>query len=283
MRRLCVVLALGLLVAGNALADTITITAPWTQVRRTPSMDGRAIDIVYGNDTFTVLESKDGWAKIRTLRKVVGWVLLNDADLHPGETLPGESQPAPASAPGAEKKADAAPPPNAPPPRNLEATTLSNATALAKLGYRDQAREKFTDLILGNPGNVEAYESARQMLAYYPVGYLPPLKNGQVTSEGQESIGKVLPAVLLQEAIALQSGKQYARASRVYEFLVERDGGNGRAFLGLLDTLQGRMADALKASQEAELGAAVASYRTHFPDQALPDAVQQHLSQAKKS
>jgi hypothetical protein len=274
---------LGLLMAGTAVADTITITAPWTQVRRTPSMDGRAIDVVYGNDTFTVLESKDGWAKIRTRRKVEGWVLLNDVDQKAGGAAPENVPPAPAGAPGGEKKADAAPAPTVPAPKNLQATTLSNATALAKLGYRDQAREKFTDLILRNPGSVEAYESTRQMLAFYPVAYLPPLKDGQVTSEGEGSIGKVLPAVLLQEAIALQSEKQHARSSRVYEFLLESDPGNGRAFLGLLDTLQGRMAEALQASREEDLAPAISSFRQHFPDLPLPGTVQQRLSQGKKS
>jgi hypothetical protein len=284
MRRLSVLLlVLGLLVAGNALADTITITAPWTQVRRTPSMDGRAVDIVYGNDTFTVLESKEGWAKIRTPRKVVGWVLLNDADLLPGGTAPAQSQPPPEEKKSGGKKAATEPPAGAPGSQNAQATALSNATALSKLGFSAEAREKFTDLMLRNPGSVEAYESTLQMLKVYPVGYLPPLKQGRIPPEGQELAGKVSADVLLQEAIALQFGKRPARSSRIYEFLLEHDPGNGRAFLGLLDTLQGRMADALKTSQEAELSAAVASYRKHFPDQPLPDTVQKNLAQGKKS
>jgi tetratricopeptide (TPR) repeat protein len=282
MRYLIAFVGLCLCLAGSAYADTVTITAPWTQVRRAPTMDGRAVDVVYGNDQFTVLESKDGWAKIRTQRKVTGWVLLNDAELKAGDAAPVNAQPAPAG----EKKADAAPAPGAPTapaPKNLQATTLSNATALAKLGYRDQAREKFTDLIQRNPGSVEAYESARQLLTFYPVGYLPPLKGGEITAEGKASLATVLPAVLLQEGIALQSEKQFPRSSRVYSFLLERDPANGRAFLGLMDTLQSQMAVALKANQQADLEAAAAAYRQHFPAMPLPDDVQKRLDPSKKS
>lgn len=274
MRHLILTLALGLLLAGTALAETVTISAPWTQVRRTPSMDGRAIDIVYGNDTFTVLEAKDGWARITTARKVTGWVLLNDVDRQAGGTAPAKES-APETRQGA-SKADAAPSPSAPAPKSLEETTLSNASALAKLGYRDQAREKFTDLILRDPASVEAYESTRQMLAFYPVGYLPPLKGGAVSDEGKQALGPVLSAVLLQEAIALQPVNA-ARSGRIYTYLLDRAPSDGRAFLGLMDTLKSQMADALKAGRDADLNAAAASWRQHFPGTPLPDDVQKQV------
>ncbi len=282
MRRLLALLLLGLFLAGSAFANTISITVPWTQVRRTPSMDGRAVDIAYGNDVFTVLEIKDGFAKIRTHRKIVGWVVLNDVDQQAGGEAPPAEQPAPAGKKPELQKAAASAGAGAAAGKDPRATALSNAISLRKVGYREQAREKFTDLILSEPGSPESYEATRQMLNFYLVGYLPPLQKNGITPEGQKALGPVSADVLLQEAVALQGEVHFPQSARVYQYLLERDPENGRAFLGLLDTLQHAMTDAAKASQEVELAKAVATFRKFFPDNALPDAVQQHLSAAKK-
>jgi hypothetical protein len=260
-----------------ALADTITVTAPWTQVRRSPSPDSRAIDLVYGNDAFEVLEAQGGWVKIRTARGVTGWIPSNAGDMGAGPPPPERS-----ATPGkpVERKAGTAP--AAPTAGNLRATALSNGISLRQLGFREQARAKFTELMLDAPGSSEAYEAARQMLSYYLVGYLPPLQQGQVTAEGQAEIARVSRAVLLQEAVALQGEKRFAEASRVYRFLLDADASNGRAFLGLLDALQGAMAEALRQKKEQELDQHVTLFRQYFPAVPLPDDVQNRLAPSGK-
>jgi hypothetical protein len=299
MRILPVVALLGLLLAGTAFADTITVSAPWTQVRRTPSLEGRAIDVVYGNDSFEVLESQGGWVKIRTARKVVGWIPTSPAEQAARKTAPAETK-APAKddkpddqAPAGKKPAEK-PPGDKPPgekkagaespggPQNLRATALTNGISLRQLGYGGQAREKFTGLMLSDPGSVEAYEATRQMLSYHLVGYLPPLQQGKVTEEGQALIGTVTADVLLQEAIALQGEKQFAPAARVYQALLDQNPNNGRAFLGLLDTLGNAMADSLKNKKEQDLERQAATHKKYFPNSPLPEGVQQRLAQGGK-
>jgi hypothetical protein len=273
MRSILVLLLFGLLSAGTALAETVTISAAWTQVRRNPAANSRAIDIVYGNDTFTVLETKDGWAKITTARKATGWVPMDPAAQQPPRGKPAHAEPA-GEKPVGEKPSDAKPLPAAPAaPSNLRATALSNAVSLRKLGYQEQAREKFTDLILSYPGTPEAYEATRQMLSFYLVGYLPPLAGSKVTPEGQGFYPKVSADVLLQEAIALQGENKTVAAARVYQALVDQDPNNGRAFLGLLDTLQRSMADSVKNQKQQDLAAQVATFKKYFPNLPLPDGV----------
>lgn len=266
-----------LALAAPALADTITITAPWAQVRRSPSPDSRAMDLVYGNDTFEVLEAQGGWVKIRTARGVTGWISTSAGDIHAGS--PPAERPA-TPGPPAERGPAAAP--GAPVSQDPRATALSNGISLRQLGFREQARAKFTELMLGAPGSSEAYEATRQMLSYYLVGYLPPLQQGRITPEGQAEIGRVSAAVLLQEAVALQGEKRFAEAARVYRFLLDADASNGRAFLGLLDALQGAMVEALKQKKEQDLAQHAAVFRKYFPAVPLPDDVQKRLAQAGK-
>lgn len=278
MRILLLGLFIPFMLATPALADIITITAPWAQVRRSPSPDSRAVDLVYGNDTFEVLEAQGGWVKIRTARGVTGWIATSTGDMSAGPS-PAERPATPR--PPAERKPG--PAPNAPASQNLRATALSNGISLRQLGFREQARAKFTELMLDAPGSSEAYEATRQMLSYYLVGYLPPLQQGRVTPEGQAEIGRISAAVLLQEAVVLQGEKRFAEAARVYRFLLDADPSNGRAFLGLLDALQGAMAEALKQKKEQELNQHAAVFRTYFPAVPLPDDVQKHLTQGGKS
>jgi uncharacterized protein YgiM (DUF1202 family) len=277
MRIFPIVALLCLLMAGTAFAETITITAPWTQVRRTPSAEGRAIDVVYGNDTFDVLETKDGWAKVQTPRKVTGWVPTDPAAQAARKAPPSKT--GGKEAKGADRKADSDPS-GVPASPNLKATALSNAISLRQLGYREQAREKFTAIILADPDSAESYEATRQMLSYYLVGYLPPLQQGKVTEEGQSLIGSVYPAVLLQEAIALQGEKKYSQSARLYQVLVDRNPQDGRAFLGLLDTLQRAMAESLKNKKEQELSSQAATFKKYFPEIPLPEGVR--LAQGSK-
>jgi hypothetical protein len=277
MRLLPIALLFALLTAAAAAAETITITAPWTQVRRTPSPEGRAIDIVYGNDTFEVLESQSGWVKVRTARDVTGWVPADPAAQAIRSTAPAPRKPAaPAPAPARSGEQKASAPAAATPktPEGLRAAALSNGISLRQLGYREQSREKFTELMLSHPGTAEAYEATRQMLSYYLVGYLPPLQQGKITEEGAANIGPVSADVLLQEAIALQAEKHHARSARVYEALLVKNPGNGRAFLGLLDTLQKAMADSVKNKRQQDLDKQAATFKTYFPGLPLPEGVQ---------
>jgi len=279
MRIIPVAALFGLLMAGTVFAETVTITVPWTQVRRTPSAEGRPIDVVYGNDSFEVLEAKDGWAKIRTPRKVTGWVPMDPAGQAARKTEPAARKAPPKVEKAGDKKTGAEPPGAPPEPHSLKATALSNGISLRKLGYREQAREKFTALMLGDTGGVDAYEATRQMLSYYLVGYLPPLQQGKITEEGQAAIGTVAPAVLLQEAIALQNEKKFPASARIYQVLLDRNADNGRAFLGLLDALQNALRDDLKNKQEQDLDRQAAVFKKYFPDTPLPDGVQQRLAQ----
>ncbi|HEX7927689.1 MAG TPA: hypothetical protein VF678_08865, partial [bacterium] len=88
--------------------------------------------------------------------------------------------------------------------------------------------------------------------------------------------------VLLQEAIALQAEKKYAASARLYQRLLEQNRENGRAFLGLLDTLRNAMLDSLKNQKQADLNAQAATHKKFFPDVPLPDGVQQRLAQGNK-
>lgn len=97
MRRLCVLLSVGLIIglltAGTVLAETAVVTKPWTRVRRSPSEKAGAVVIVYANDTLTVLSSSGGWVKVRTPNKTEGWVAASDIASGVGPSMSSGSRP----------------------------------------------------------------------------------------------------------------------------------------------------------------------------------------------
>lgn len=45
----------------------IVLSRPWARLRANPRETSRSVAIVYGNDVLTVLETKDGWSKVRAV------------------------------------------------------------------------------------------------------------------------------------------------------------------------------------------------------------------------
>lgn len=58
--------------------DMVEVSVSWTQIRSSPSEEGRAIALAYGNDPLEALEERNGWVKVRFGGGRVGWVKESD-------------------------------------------------------------------------------------------------------------------------------------------------------------------------------------------------------------
>ena len=53
---------------------TVEIRKPWTTIRATPSTNGKAMGLAYGNDTFTVVSVEGDWVQVQVKGKKNGWI-----------------------------------------------------------------------------------------------------------------------------------------------------------------------------------------------------------------
>jgi len=54
--------------------DTVEVHKAWVQVRNQPSTDGKAIALVFGNDTYTVVEEQGDWLHVKLDGNREGWI-----------------------------------------------------------------------------------------------------------------------------------------------------------------------------------------------------------------
>ncbi len=264
--------------AGAALADTLLVTAPWTRLRAEPAEKARVLNVVYGNDSYTVLETKDGWARIRTRDKTLGWLAAADFVVVPAD---GSGIPKLPAGSVAETPGPLPPIPTGPRQPIRGGTALDNAEALQRLGYSDDARRRLVNLVLVQPSSEQAYRATRDLLVYYPLGRLPAYE--QANAQSRDAAKEMGAAVLLEEGSALTREKRYRDAVTLYESLLRQNAKDGRAYLSLLDTLNAYLSDAAKAPGLDDLNFAVAALRRNYPDQPLPQAVQTRLGGDSKS
>lgn len=288
---------LGLLLAALLLTGSLLFAAdeqlvlgrPWARLRSRPSETSRAVAIVYGNDVLAVLERKDGWLKVSTAGKAVGWLSAADAA---DAGAPSAATPRPVAATGSVSPspvpAAAAPSPGG---RRPTAATLpplppvggapTSADTLRRMGYGEAARRKLTDLLLRERDTPTAYSATREMLMYHPVGDLPPLQGGRIPPDARASALQLRTSVLLQEAQTLVGEGKPWDGIFLYQALVQGEPDNGRAYLDLLDLLTGVMMQSVNSRNMENLGLAVSIYRSTYPDLPLPPAIQARVGGKK--
>ncbi|HUJ75145.1 MAG TPA: SH3 domain-containing protein [bacterium] len=279
------VLALAALLTGAGLAwaqtQTVVVIRNWARVHAAPRDSSRTVAIVYGNDVLQVLRTQEGWMLVRARGKVRGWISAQDvAQQEAQPATPPAVPPAPPTSDTAEQGNPALP---MPPPDQMAkrmGTPVQSAESLQRLGYRDQAREKLVDVLSHERDTPTAYEATRALLAYYPVGTLPPLVNGKVPANAAIDGRRLATTVLLEEAkLRVQHGDDLSAVSLVQQML-RLNPQDGQAYLGLLDTLNASMAHALTQPNLDNLGVAISIYRQYYPDLPLPIAVQERLKKA---
>src|SRR5579863_2135772 len=267
-RMVLVLVALSLAVTfawAQGAEDRLVLTRPWAKLHSQPKDTSRAVTIVYGNDVLTVVEHKDGWLKVRSPAKVVGWLSPQDA-ADAGSAPAAPVRPAPVDT----RNTSAVLPPLPP----AASGNPTSADSLRRMGYDQAARRKLTDILLNEKNTPAAYRATREMLTYYPVGDLPPLTGNQIPPELRDTAASLRVSVLLQEAEELVREKKPWDAIFLYQGMLQGDMNSGRAYLALLDVLTQVMQVSAASSNMDNLGLAISIYRKTYPDLALPAGVQ---------
>ena len=157
-----------LFMAAPAFAETAVVDKSWLRLRGSPSMKAKAIGLVYGNDTYSVLKTEGEWIKVRTAAGQVGWIVQADTFT-------------------------AGDPPEADPQRSKE---LSNVTALQRQGWRDKAAAGLASITESYPGTFEYHEAVRHLLYYYPISSLFKPSDHTVHPASARAASKVAEVVV---------------------------------------------------------------------------------------
>lgn len=221
-----IVLLLGALAGATALAPltpaatggkdapvTVRVSESSAQVRNTPTPNGRAIGLVYGNDRLQVLKQAPGWYRVRTVRGVVGWLpadAVGRARPAPPTTVAARPKPRPAGRKTVVARPKARPARDTiaqkPAPKAAEAAPrweiLAKGRRLQALGHRKAAQQALLAVIRNHPGTFEYYEAVRLMLYYVPVGELAAARRPVVPKEAMERASRMAAEILLDPDIS---------------------------------------------------------------------------------
>lgn len=189
MRAVILLIVLAL-VAGLAQAQSIIVVSESAQVRAQPSAKSKAVGLVFGDETFDVLESKDGWFRIRNRQQVEGWVSVADAD-DPVRVVARAGEP--------------------------RSVAYTRARALQRVGNVEQARAGFVAVIQTYPDTYESYQSLRHLARYHKLQAPPKPMQGRVTVEQLAVAHRAAGAILGAEARALTAAGRLAESLRVLQ------------------------------------------------------------------
>lgn len=189
MRAVILLIALAL-TAGLAQAQSIIVVSESAQVRAQPSAKSKAVGLVFGDETFDVLESRDGWFRIRNTQQVEGWVSVADAD-DPARVVARAGEP--------------------------RSTAYTRTRALQRVGNVEQARAGFVQVIRTYPDTYEFYQSLRHLARYHKVPAPPRPRQGRVTVAQLAVAHQAATAILGAEARALTAAGRLAEALQVLQ------------------------------------------------------------------
>ena len=238
------------LAEGAAWATQITITTSWTRVRKNPSLQSSAVDIAYGNDTYTVLKTENNWVQIRTGQGAVGWI-----------------------APEAYRSGEAHLLPN-----GVAARELGQASALQRSGYTHQARDALIAILLRYGEQPEFYEATRRLLLIYDMPYLQPKDLAQVQLPDMLEAHRRLPRLLAVVGMELNAEGRYREAAETLQQSLQRDPTRQDVRDALLSAVRQWMTNAEGENNDEELAVAVIAHQNYFPALELPRSVQMALT-----
>lgn len=236
-------------------AEQVEITASFSQVRSEPDRKARAVGLVYGNDTVTVLAREGDWVRVQVSAALAGWVPRSAVE----SVAMVVDRDRPAS--------------------DLVRVSLNRARGLRASGYSQEARDILMQLLREQRGTRTYYEAARYLNLFHRVGDLPApdSDSGPVSEALLARAERNEGALLLAEGEARLEEERYFAAVQAYQYALQHAPQSEPARIGLREALETYMNSELQTARQEELGLAVATFRHYFPDAELPANVMARL------
>ena len=230
---LAVILLIGFAFIPLALAETVVVTESWVKLRGAPEPGAKAVGLVYGNDSYEVLDQEGEWYQVTIRGGQTGW-------LH-GSTVYPVMEP-------------------------IARKTLDFATDLRTTGRRRQARAKLFEVMRRFPETIHGYEATRQLLTYHPVGSLPVPEDGEVPIEAREQARKFASWLMVEEGRLLIEEARYDEAVSMFEEARTLGRLNLSAMDGIREALQRQLQEALQAGAMERIRVVTLALRDYFPE-----------------
>jgi hypothetical protein len=221
-----------------AYGETVIVNQPWVQIRSAPSPNGKPIALAYGNDSYAVLGEQGQWVRIRTARKVTGWL--------PRESVYLVTEP-------------------------IARKSLAYAIQLKAEGKERQARAKLFEIMRRFPGTIQSYEATRHLLSYHPVGELPEPKDGRAEPKARAQAERFASWLMVEEGLQLIREKRYEEAVSMFEEARARGRLNLTAMDGIREALQNDYRDAQAAGDQERAKVTMLALRSYFPEATSPE------------
>jgi len=245
IKNLLLILIVGFWLTGTAFAETLTIVWASVKVLQEPKAGAKPIDLVFGNDKYSVLKRNTHWYQVQTFKKRVGWV------------------PASAVNTGMEGRAFL----------NPATKGLISGTTLQRLGFRDEATDKLFEVIRFYPNTLEFYEAVRHMLYYSNAGKLNPSDGVNPPDGGVEKAKKLLPKLVLDEGNRRLEMGNFEGAIPYFEERLKYRRNDHHSMKGIHKALVKMMEQELAQKNYTKLGLAVGIHQKYFPTEPLPKMV----------